>query len=106
MTYRFKMFQFKILAESINDNLKKSNIQGAEELKKFAETIKAQDPVLGDKLLEFNKKSSEMDKITEDIVKYVLETERINGAAEKLRESLHPIEHKLAESIKKFEVRL
>jgi len=59
---------------------------------------------LGEKLMKFYDKSCELDRITEDIVKYVLDADKVNGAVEKVKAALHPIEHKLAESVKKFEV--
>jgi len=53
--------------------------------------------------MKFYDKSCELDRITEDIVKYVLDADKVNGAVEKVKAALHPIEHKLAESVKKFE---
>lgn len=45
-----------------------------------------------------------MDKISEDIIKYLLDTDRVNGAFEKYRSFISPYIHKAAEGIKKFEV--
>jgi len=60
--------------------------------------------VLGDKLTKFYEKSCELDRISEDIIKYVLDADKFNGALDKAKSALRPIEHKLADSIKKFEV--
>lgn len=60
--------------------------------------------MLGDKLTKFYEKSCDLDRISEDIIKYVLDADKFSGAADKAKATLRPIEHKLAESIKKFEV--
>lgn len=96
--------KFKKGAEITNEYFKKSNIEGAEQMKKSLEYIKKEDPVLADKLAKFTEKSIEIDRITEDIVKYLLDSEKVIHTAEKIKSVLHPLEHKLAESIKKFEV--
>lgn len=60
--------------------------------------------MLGEKLTKFYEKSCELDRISEDVIKYVLDADRVNGALDKAKNALRPIEHKMAESIKKFEV--
>lgn len=84
--------------------MKKTDIETEEQLKKYIDIIKKEDAVLADKLTKFNEKSTELDRITEDIVKYLLDTDKLNVAIEKVKAVIHPIEHKIAESIKKFEV--
>lgn len=87
-----------------NDGFKKFNVETEGYLKKFNDEIKKEDAVLAEKLTKFHDKSSDLDRITEDIVKYVLDPERVNKTYEKAKVSLAPLEHKLAETIKKFEV--
>jgi len=87
-----------------NDYTKKFNIEGEEQLKKSIDIIKKEDSVLGDKLTKFYDKSCELDRISEDIIKYVLDADKFVGALDKAKSALRPIEHKLADSIKKFEV--
>lgn len=60
--------------------------------------------MLGDKLTKFYDKSCELDRLSEDIIKYVLDADKVIGALDKAKAALRPIEHKLADSIKKFEV--
>jgi len=87
-----------------NDYVKKIDIEGEEQLKKSIDIIKKEDSVLGDKLTKFYEKSCELDRLSEDIIKYVLDADKVNGALDKAKSALRPIEHKLADSIKKFEV--
>lgn len=82
----------------------KADIQAEEQMKKTIEIIKKEDPILGEKLTKFYQKSCDLDRISEDIVKYVLDADRVNGALEKVKTVLHPLEHKLVDAIKKFEV--
>lgn len=100
----FLIIQFKRGVEVYNENFKKVNIESEEGLKKVIEELKKEDPVLAEKLTKFYDKSCDLDRITEDIVKYILDPERINKSYEKAKASLAPLEHKLAETIKKFEV--
>ncbi|XP_060878796.1 uncharacterized protein LOC132951097 [Metopolophium dirhodum] len=95
--------QIKKSFEMTNDYVKKLNIDGEEHLKKSIDIIKKEDSVLGDKLTKFYDKSCELDRISEDIIKYVLDADKFNGALDKAKSALRPIEHKLADSIKKFE---
>lgn len=60
--------------------------------------------MLGEKLNKFYEKSCDMDRLSEEIVKYILSADKVNGAIEKARGALRPLEHRLAESLKKFEV--
>jgi len=60
--------------------------------------------VLAEKLTKFYDKSCDLDRISEDIIKYVLDADKFSGAFDKAKAALRPVEHKLAESIKKFEV--
>jgi len=99
----FLQTQYKRGAELTNEYLKKADIESEEELKKTIEIIKKEDPVLGEKLTKFYEKSVDLDRIAEDIVKYVLDADRINGALEKAKTALHPLEHKLVDAVKKFE---
>jgi len=94
---------FKKGAELTNEYLRKTNIEGEDQLKKTAEIIKKEDPVLGEKLTKFYEKSCDMDRLSEEIVKYILSADKVNGAIEKARGALRPLEHRLAESLKKFE---
>lgn len=87
-----------------NEYTKKANIEGEEQLKKSIDIIKKEDSVLGDKLTKFYDKSCDLDRISEDIIKYVLDADKLSGAFDKAKAALHPIEHKLVDSIKKFEV--
>ncbi|CAI6343598.1 unnamed protein product [Macrosiphum euphorbiae] len=89
--------------ELTNDYVKKFDIEAEEQLKKSIDIIKKEDSVLGDKLTKFYEKSCEVDRLSEDIIKYVLDADKVNGALEKAKSALRPIEHKLADSIKKFE---
>lgn len=73
-------------------------------MKKGIEIIKKEDPVLGEKLNKFYEKSCELDRISEDIVKYILDADKIQGYLEKTKTSLHPYEQKVVEIVKKFEV--
>lgn len=84
--------------------MKQSDLEGEEELKKAVDIIKKEDPVLGEKLTKFYEKSCDLDRIFEDIVKYVLDADRVNSVLEKARTALRPTEHKLSETLKKFEV--
>ncbi|KAE9535937.1 hypothetical protein AGLY_007838 [Aphis glycines] len=99
----FLQTTFKRGAELTNEYLKKANIEGEDQLKKTAEIIKKEDPVLGEKLSKFYEKSCDMDRLSEEIVKYILNADKVNGAIEKARGALRPLEHRLAESLKKFE---
>jgi len=90
--------------ELANEYIRKSNIEGEEQLKKTVDIIKKEDPVLGEKLNKFYEKSCEVDRLSEEIAKYVLSAEKVNGALEKARGALRPLEHRLAESLRKFEV--
>jgi len=99
----FLQTQYKKGAEITNEYLKKADIESEEEMKKAIEIIKREDPVLGDKLTKFYEKSVDLDRIAEDIVKYVLDADRVNGALEKAKAALHPLEHKLIDAVKKFE---
>lgn len=98
------MLQFKRGVELTNEYLKKGDIKSEEELKKSVEIIKKEDPVLGEKLYKFYEKTVELDRISEDIVKYVLDADKINGYLEKSKASLQPLEQKVVEIVKKFEV--
>jgi len=84
--------------------LKKVDIESEDYLKKNIEIIKKEDPVLGEKLTKFYEKTCDVDRIAEDIIKYVLDVDRVNGALDHAKGVLHPLEHKLVEAIKKFEV--
>jgi len=84
--------------------LKKIDVESEDYLKKNIEIIKKEDPVLGEKFTKFYEKTCDVDRIAEDIVKYVLDVDRVNGALEQAKNVLHPLEHKLVEAIKKFEV--
>jgi len=87
-----------------NEYTKKFNIEGEEQLKKSIDIIKKEDSVLGDKLTKFYDKSCDLDRISEDIIKYVLDADKVSSTYDKAKAALRPIEHKLADSIKKFEV--
>lgn len=93
-------------ADYSNQYFKKFNIETEESLKKSIEVIKKEDSVLGDKLNKFYEKTCDVDRIAEDIVKYVLDTDRVTVAFDKVKAALNPLEHKLVDSIKKFEVRI
>uniref|UniRef100_A0A2S2PLM0 Uncharacterized protein n=1 Tax=Schizaphis graminum TaxID=13262 RepID=A0A2S2PLM0_SCHGA len=99
----FLQTQFKRGAELTNEYIKKADIESEDQLKKSIDIIKKEDSVLGDKLTKFYEKSCDLDRISEDIIKYVLDADKINGAYEKARTALRPLEHKLSESLKKFE---
>lgn len=91
-------------AELTNEYIRKGNIESEDQLKKAVDIIKKEDPVLGEKLSKFYDKSCDLDRLSEEIVKYVLDADKINGTIEKARGALRPLEHRLAESLKKFEV--
>jgi len=95
--------QYKRGVEFTNDYLKQIDLESEEELKKAVDIIKKEDAVLGDKLTKFYEKSCDLDRIFEDIVKYVLDADRVNGVLEKARTALRPMEHKLSETLKKLE---
>ncbi|XP_025423310.1 uncharacterized protein LOC112692747 isoform X2 [Sipha flava] len=99
----FLQTQFKKAAESYNESLKKTDAMSQENLKKTIDIIKKEDPILGEKLYKFYEKTCEMDKISEDIVKYILDVDKITGALDKYRSSISPFIHKATEGIKKFE---
>lgn len=84
--------------------MKKADIASEEQLKKCVEKIKKDDPVLAEKLNKFYEKSCDLDRISEDIVKYLLDEDRINNSFEKFRGIINPFIHKAAEGVKKFEV--
>lgn len=90
--------------ELTNEYIRKGNIESEDQLKKTVDIIKKEDSVLGEKLSKFYEKSCDLDRLSEEIIKYVLNADKINGSIEKARSALLPIEHKLAESVKKFEV--
>lgn len=90
--------------EIANEYIKKGNIESEDQLKKTVDIVKKEDPVLGDKLTKFYEKSCDLDRLSEEIVKYILDADKINGAFDKARGALRPLEHRLAESVKKFEV--
>lgn len=87
-----------------NEYLKLGDIKTEEELKKSVDIIKKEDPVLGEKLHKFYEKTVELDRISEDIVKYVLDADKISGLYDKTKASLKPLEQKVADIVKKFEV--
>lgn len=98
------MFQYKRGAEIANEYIKKADVETEDQLKKSIEIIKKEDSVLGEKLNKFYEKTCEVDRISEDIIKYTLDSERVNSVLEKVRSALHPLEHKVADAIKKIEV--
>lgn len=73
-------------------------------MKEAVEIIKKEDSVLGEKLWKFYEKQCELDRISEDVIKYVLDADKINNLLEKVKSVLGPLEHKAAEMIKKLEV--
>lgn len=87
-----------------NDYVKKIDIEAEDQLKKSIDIIKKEDSVLAEKLTKFYDKSCDLDRISEDIIKYVLDADKLSSSFDKAKSALHPIEHKLADSIKKFEV--
>ncbi|XP_022165539.1 uncharacterized protein LOC111030389 [Myzus persicae] len=95
--------QIKRSFEITNEYVKKMDIEGEEQLKKSIDIIKKEDSVLGEKLTKFYDKSCDLDRLSEDIIKYVLDADKFSGAFDKAKAALRPIEHKLADSIKKFE---
>ncbi|XP_050428130.1 uncharacterized protein LOC126838067 [Adelges cooleyi] len=99
----FLQSQFKRGAEYTNEYLKKFDEESEDQFKKSVDLIKSNDPVLGEKLNKFYEKSCEVDRLVEDIVKYVLDPEKISTSIDKVRSSLHPLEHKLIEAVKKIE---
>jgi len=99
----FMQTQFKRGAELTNEYIKKADIESEDQLKKSIDIIKKEDSILGDKLTKFYEKSCDLDRVSEDIIKYVLDADKISGAYEKAKTALRPLEHKLAESVKKFE---
>lgn len=84
--------------------MKKADIESEDQLKKYIEIVKKEDSVFAEKLNKFYEKSCELDRISEDILKYILDVDKLNGALNKFRSALHPLEHKLIDSVKKFEV--
>lgn len=90
-------------AELTNEYIRKGNIESEDQLKKTVDIIKKEDSVLGEKLSKFYEKSCDLDRLSEEIIKYVLDADKINGAIEKARGALRPLEHRMAESLKKFE---
>lgn len=92
------------MAEFVNDAIKKGDIESEESLKKNIEIIKREDSVLAEKLNKFYEKTCEIDRITEDILKYILDADKVSTVLEKVKNSLHPLEHKVVEAIKKIEV--
>lgn len=96
--------QYKKGADLANDYIKKADIESEEQLKKSIEIIKKEDPVLAEKLNKLYEKTCDLDRISEDIIKYLIDSDRINGALEKAKTTFRPLEHKLVEAIKKFEV--
>lgn len=87
-----------------NDYLKKTNVASEEQIKKFIDGIKKEDPVLGEKFNKYYDKTCDLDRISEDIVKYLLDADKLNGAFEKYRAAINPIIHKATETVKKIEV--
>lgn len=90
--------------ELLNEYFKKLDIESEDQMKKSIEIIKKEDSVLGEKLMKFYDKQCDLDRISEDIIKYVVDVDKINNLFEKSKSSLGPLEHKAAEAIKKFEV--
>lgn len=84
--------------------MKKSDIESEEQLKRLIELMKKEDPLLAEKLTKFYEKSCDLDRISEDIIKYLSDVDKVNSAIEKFKSLLHPVEHKLTENIKRFEV--
>lgn len=100
----WKQFQFKRGAEYVNEYVKTVDIETENFMKKEIEIIKKEDSVLGEKLFKLYDKQCEFDRISEEIIKYVLDTDKISNYLEKVKSVFGPLEHKLAESIKKLEV--
>ncbi|VVC30772.1 Hypothetical protein CINCED_3A021717 [Cinara cedri] len=95
--------QYKIGSGLTNEYFKKINVEGEENLKKSIAEVKKHDTVLADKLYKFYEKSCESDRLAEEIFKYVSDSDRVNGALEKVKSSLSPLEDKIIDFIKKFE---
>lgn len=98
------MLQFKRGIESTHEYIKKSNFEEVDDFKDFIKLIEGEDPVLAEKLTKFNEKTDELNKITEDIYKYELDADKIIGYYDKAKTSLKPLERKVVEIVKKFEV--
>lgn len=56
---------------------------------------------MGEKLTKYNEKKAELNRISEDIIKYVLDADKI---VDKAKTSLKPLERKAVEVVKKVEV--
>lgn len=59
---------------------------------------------MGEKFHTFYEKIVEYDRVSEDIVKYVFDADKVTGYFDKTKVSLKPFEQILAEIVKKFEV--
>ncbi|XP_050536055.1 uncharacterized protein LOC126902631 [Daktulosphaira vitifoliae] len=90
-------------ADSVYNFVKKMDEELETSFKKKADMIKKDDPVLAEKLNKIYDLTCQINRLYEDIVKYVLDPEKVSNFFDKVKDSLEPVERKMVEVVKKLE---
>ncbi|XP_050536054.1 uncharacterized protein LOC126902630 isoform X2 [Daktulosphaira vitifoliae] len=101
---KFLQNQFKTGTEAFNQQIKNIDMTYENELKKISDMIKKDDPALGEKFNKYYDLTCQLDRLTEDIIKHTLSSEKMTSTFEKVKkDAFEPMQRKLIESIKKLE---